>query len=85
METDEKDRAEEDAETKQKAVYVPTTITCNTIFKTRIPNRFDEKDKVEEADKTEQNAEYVLAAITCVHLLKIKTTNKFEEVSIDRD
>ena len=56
METDEKDRVEEDAKTKQKAEYVPTTITCDTILKTKIPTKFDEKDQVEEADKTEQNA-----------------------------
>jgi hypothetical protein len=89
VETDEKDRVEEDAKTKQKAEYVPTTITCDPILKTKIPNKFaeetDEKDQVEEADKTEQNAEYVLTAITCVPLLKIKTPNKFDEVSIDRD
>jgi hypothetical protein len=89
VETDEKDRVEEDAKTQQKAEYVPTTITCNPILKTKIPNKFaeetDEKDQVEEADKTEQNAEYVLTAITCVPLLKIKTPNKFDEVSIDRD
>ena len=41
METDEKDRVEEDAKTKQKAEHVPTTIACNPILKTRITNKFD--------------------------------------------
>jgi hypothetical protein len=53
VETDEKDRVEEEAKTKQKAEYVSPTITCNTILKTKIPNKFDEKDQVEEADKME--------------------------------
>jgi hypothetical protein len=35
---DEKDRAEEDAKTQQKAEYVLTTISCNPILKTEIPN-----------------------------------------------
>jgi hypothetical protein len=38
VETDEKDRVEEDAKTQQKAEYVPTTITCYPILKTKIPN-----------------------------------------------
>jgi hypothetical protein len=38
VETDEKDRVEEDAKTQQKAEYVPITITCNPILKTKIPN-----------------------------------------------
>jgi hypothetical protein len=64
---------------------VPTTITCNTILKIKILERFDEKDQIEEADETEQNAENVLTAITCVHLLKIKTEHKFDKVTAERD
>jgi hypothetical protein len=52
VETDEKDRAEEDVQTKQKAEYMPTTITSHPILKIRIPNRFnveiDEKNRSKE-------------------------------------
>ena len=47
LETDEKDRGEEDVQTKQKAEYMPITITSHPILEIRIPNRFDKLDAKE--------------------------------------
>jgi hypothetical protein len=84
VESDEKDRAEEDAKTQQGAEYVPLTNNFDHFLKTKttnefdeetkIPIRFDEKDQVGVADKTEQTAVNMLTDITCVPILEKKMT-----------
>ena len=51
METDEKDRGEENVQTKQKTESVLITVTSHPILEIRIQNRFDKLDAKEEFEE----------------------------------